>query len=163
MSRQTYVAKLLGIAVLCVAVALCGCQMDTDAHTVREFQAGKQTVVQNTQYAGRYQLYKIPDHARSELDKVTTPVFSTHLDKKQLVGFKIDQNGKAIAVAGNQTVALEAGRYQWVMNADPGQIDDVRTAVAVVVIGVVVVVAAVAVFALLLESSGAGTALALSH
>ena len=43
--------KLLGIAALCVAVTLCECQMDTDAHTVRTIGNGKKPFVSKTDYA----------------------------------------------------------------------------------------------------------------
>ena len=135
-------ARLLGIVTLCVAVGLSGCQMDGDAHTVREFKGGKKPPLEKTQYAGRYQLYKVPEHTNSDLDKISPPIFSTHLDKNQWLGFQIDEYGKALAVAGDQRMILQEGRYEWVMNADPGQNDPVRTTVLVVVVVIVVVVVA---------------------
>lgn len=139
-------AKLLGIVVLCAAVALCGCQMDGDAHTVSSFQTGKRTVVTKTEYSGRYQLYKLPSLAKNALQQAGPPIFSAYLNKGQWLGFKIDPRGQAVAVAGDQSVPLEVGTYEWVMNADPGQYDPVRTTLLVVGI-VVAVVAAVAITA----------------
>src|SRR5690348_13305579 len=95
--------NLLGIVVLCAAVALAGCQVDPSARTVREYKPGGRTAVAKAQYYGEYSLYQLPDRAASDLDKATPPIVTVHLQKGQWLGFKLDQQGQALAVAGDQT------------------------------------------------------------
>ena len=69
------------------------------------------------EYYGEYSLYQLPDHAASDLEKATPPIVTVHLQKGQWLGFKLDPQGQALAVAGDQTRALSPGTCSKTMTA----------------------------------------------
>ena len=144
-------------------VLLTGCQMSTDERVLLRYEPPGPMQTRKAPYAGKYRLYATRD--RHPTTASATSVLDAHLSKGEVVGFARDRAGGLFAVVrGEQRrlsdlsrSAASDGAFVWTMQPDPGQIDQVRTAVLV---GTIVVVAAVVIgvaVAAVGSSGGGGT------
>ncbi|HEX4792754.1 MAG TPA: hypothetical protein VH370_03125 [Humisphaera sp.] len=120
-----------------IGLVAAGCQVDTHLTNVAELSA-KQMTVRSAPWRGDFRLYSIPPNTKEPLDQVTKPIMIVHLNKGERVGFLRRPDGANVAVAGAQEILVSPGQYTWVMQADAGQTDPVKTTILVVLIVVVV-------------------------
>jgi hypothetical protein len=129
-------------------VLLSGCQLSTDERVLLRYEPPGAMETRKAPYAGTYRLYA----TRNRHPTITsaTSVLDAHLRKGELIGFARDRAGGLFAVVrGEQrrlsdfsSSAANDGAFVWTMQPDPGQIDQMRTALLV---GTIVVVAGVAI------------------
>lgn len=133
--------------VLCAAVLAGGCHVDSAPQTINRFGTAGRDAVIRTPYKGDFVLYKMPDKATDGPESAGVSIATIHLEKGQWLGFKRDEHGTAVAVAGDHPIPIQDGKYEWVMKADPGQIDPVKTTLFVAGMIVLVVVVTLGVVA----------------
>lgn len=132
------------ILVMCVGVVLLGCGASTAPQRLSGFGEREAPMMMRAPYDGRYVLYRIVQSAPGK--KVRTAVESMHLKRSDPLGFRQRQAGP-VAVGGELEIPLaDSGNYEWIMQADAGQVDWVKTVVLVAVI-VVIVAGALAIYA----------------
>jgi hypothetical protein len=137
--------RIAVIAMTCASLVLAGCQVSTAPSTVLEAATAGHLTMTTSPWIGEFRLYAVPPSAKDALGKDGKPITSIHLVKGEKLGFRKRQDKSVVAVAGAQETLLADGKYAWVMQADAGQIDPVKTTILVVVITVVVTVGVVAI------------------
>jgi hypothetical protein len=133
---------------LCAGLVLTGCQVDTTPQTVSTLSARGGPGTVHAPWRGVYWLYAAAPNAKGVLESTGKRIAEVHLAKDQLVGFSRTPQGTVVAIAAGQQLEIGQGQYEWVMQADAGQTDPVKTAIFVVVVVVVVVGITVAVVAI---------------
>ncbi len=133
------------------AVVLSGCYVSTAPQTVLRGDAHHGSLIR-APWRGEYSLYRIPDHPRDAIDRAGEIIATVHLEKHQSLGF--NPHGPAVAVANGKEFPLEDGRYEWVMKADPHQLDTVKSGIltGVIVIGVYVVAGIIIIAVIVIAS-----------
>lgn len=123
------------VPTMCVSLVLAGCEVDSGPQRVATLRLPGFAWVMPAPYNGRYILYLL---VRSPSGITTRDyVDATHLKRGDALGFRQRTSG-AVAVAGKTEISLLHGRnYDWVMEADAGQIDAART-MAMVASGVLI-------------------------
>jgi hypothetical protein len=120
------------IAAMCLA--LIGCQVSTAPTSVAQLDQRHALSATRTQWIGQYTLYRLPATPKEP----RTVVHTLHLGKNERLGF-IQRESGVVAVAGDLEIPLATGSYEWVMQADSGQVNGWATAGLVVLITGVVV------------------------
>jgi hypothetical protein len=132
------------ILVTCVGVVLLGCGASTAPQRLSGFGEREAPMMMRAPYDGRYVLYWTVQSAPGK--KVRTAIESMHLKRGDPLGFRQRQAGP-FAVGGELEIPLaDSGNYEWIMQADGGQLDWVKTAVLVAAI-VVVIAGVLAIYA----------------
>lgn len=128
--------RLALILAMCVGVILLGCGASTAPQRLSGFGEREAPMMMRAPYDGRYTLNRVVQSGPGK--KVLTPVDSMHLKRGDPLGFRQRQAGP-VAVGGElETPLADTGNYEWIMQADSGQVDWVKTIVLVAVIVVIV-------------------------
>jgi hypothetical protein len=127
--------RFLVVAVSSIAIALAGCQVSTAPQTVATIGDHNAPSMARAPWTGSFTLYKILSEGKKPQK---TAVQSVHLKKDEPLGFRVRETGP-VAVAGDLEIPAPDGKYQWVMQPDPGQTDPLATTILVVVITAIVV------------------------
>lgn len=119
-----------------MCVGLVGCQVSTAPTPVAELDRTHAVSMIRAAWNGQYALYLVAGNRKGQ----RTVVRSAHLKKNDPLGFRQRDTGP-VAVAGDLEVPLQPGRYEWVMQPDPGQ----RNWLATVLLTAVIVGATIAI------------------
>lgn len=119
--------RSLIVCALVVAVLTAGCVSNPHSHGgkfIAEHRPGETPETAETPYKAVYALYHwqeppqdAPPHTWLP-DQQVAELFVRGLAREDKVGFEKGTNGELIAVAGNEKIPLEDGRYCWHITAD---------------------------------------------
>lgn len=135
------------VIVTCLGLVLLGCGASTDPQRLLTLGDHNAPTMMRAPYNGQYTLYAFDPDATGKQTRKTT-VTSVRLKHGDPLGFRQRQTG-AVAVAAELEIPLApADRYEWVMQADKGQTDVVKTVVLIgvivaVVLGIVIAIAVI--------------------
>jgi hypothetical protein len=129
--------RLSVVIVMCLGLVLLGCGASTEPQRLLSVGDHAAPTMMQAPYNGQYTLYAVTMDAKGK-EKSRKTVTSLRLKRGDALGFRQRQIG-AVAVAAELEIPLApTGAYEWVMQADAGQVDFVKTVVLVAVIVVVV-------------------------
>ena len=135
--------RSLMVACLVTAIVATGCRVSTQPRIVSTFEVGETPRLRQAPRRGEFILYRV--EAATEADragKISREfVIRCMLGKSERLGFTRGLDGRVFAVGGGVREPIDSAfRHQWVMKADPGQLDVGKTAalVGVIALGVVV-------------------------
>ena len=130
------------VPLLCAAVLLAGCRVDTQPQTVVRHVPEKSVALREAGYDGEYRLFVARQSGRYKpLEPQGEPIATHRLSRGQPLGFSRSIGGHDLtAVAGDEHVVLEPGQsYVWQMSATAGQIDRFKTVLLIVTIAGLVI------------------------
>ncbi|HEY2587328.1 MAG TPA: hypothetical protein VGI81_16395 [Tepidisphaeraceae bacterium] len=132
------------VILVSVGLALMGCGASTDPQRLLSVGDHAAPTMMQAPYNGQYTLYKVASDVKGKTTRTST-VTSLRLKRGDALGFRQRQSG-AVAVAAELEISLApAGGYEWVMQADKGQVDFVKSVVLIAIVVAVVVGIIVAV------------------
>lgn len=129
--------------VLLMSLVCTGCTMDRRERAVNWFDGSGQPRLDPAPFKGDYSLY------RSVKNQPETVVFRTRLEPPAKIGFSQSADGQSVAIAGNDSIPMEAGRYGWRGRPDEGQYDSEKTGTSVGTAALVIISVAVGIALLL--------------
>lgn len=116
-----------------LAVMLTGCGVSTTPTTVSRTGGVNPASMSVAPWNGWYTLNQLPETPGGKKSAVRI----VHLKKDEPLGFRTEDHG-VVAIAGPLDEPVTPGQYEWVMAADPGQINPTATTILVVIVVVVV-------------------------
>jgi hypothetical protein len=132
------------VIIVSVGLVLLGCGASTDPQRLLSVGDHAAPTMMRAPYNGQYTLYAVATDAKGRTTHTAT-VTTLRLRRGDALGFRQRQSG-AVAVGAELEIPLApAGGYEWVMQADKGQVDIVKTVVLVAVVVAVVLGIVVAV------------------
>ena len=120
--------RISRLGILLAIGLLSGCRHDnphaTGGRLIAEHKPEKEAELAKAPYSATYVLYQQPaaptdpPPRRWVPDEQAVELFVRGLGKRQPIGFEKTSGGKLVAVAGEEKISLEPGRYRWTWNSN---------------------------------------------
>lgn len=114
--------RLAGLSMIIVATTLSGCVHNSHSHgghLISDYAPGDNAKTRKTPYRATYVLMHRPSPPTNppphtwNPDQQVCELYVRTLKKREKIGFEKDSDGKLFAVAGEEKILLEDGKYCW--------------------------------------------------